>query len=307
MDAITSDNAGQLERLAILEGHTNRVSDLEFSADGVYLASTGYDELIRLWDLETLQQVYTFPNPEADLNTLAFSPDGSLLASGEAIWDIKSREPVQTLEESLVEPGHVGFSPDGSKVVVYTSRTIKVWDVVSGKPVQSIAIPAEVLYMFNVAFSPDGNWLAAGSSSPGTVYFWSAETGELVSTLVQENQSDLHAVEFSSNGSFLASGGAGHSIDLWHIANRELVKRLPTIGLYSLAISQDDTLLAAAGPSRSVDIWDVETGRMIASLRHADELMAVAFSPDGKLIATGGYDNKIALWGIPRPEASPSP
>jgi len=70
--------------------------------------------------------------------------------------------------------------------------------------------------------------------------------------------------------------------------------------MYSLALSPDGTLLATAGPDRAVKLWDVQNGKMLRSLLHADELMAVAFSADGRLIAAGGYDNTIVIWGIPQ-------
>jgi WD40 repeat protein len=71
-------------------------------------------------------------------------------------------------------------------------------------------------------------------------------------------------------------------------------------GMYGMDLSPDDSILAVAGPSRMIDLWDVESGRLLRSLGHPDELFAVAFSPAGTLLASGGYDYTIVLWGIPR-------
>jgi WD40 repeat protein len=72
-------------------------------------------------------------------------------------------------------------------------------------------------------------------------------------------------------------------------------------GLYGLAFSPDGSLLASAGCDRTVKLWDVASGRLVKSLSHADEVMAVAFSRDGSLLASGGYDKQIYLWGVLSP------
>ncbi len=295
---ITGNNVTQLERLVTLTGHTDRISDLAFSPDGAYLASTGYEQKIRLWDVNTWQEVYTLPNAEADLNTLAFSPDGHLLATGLAIWNVSTRETVFPLEERLVEPGHVTFSPDGSKVVVVSSGKIRVWDVASGAEVLAFQQPSDSLYLFSISYSPDGKWLAASSGGNGKVYFWSAETGELAFSLEQGNEHDVHDLAFTPDGQLLATGGSDHYARIWNVADREVLQKMPIIGMYSLAISPDGALLATAGPDRAVKLWDVASGKMLNSLPHADELMAVAFSADGRLIAAGGYDDTLVVWGI---------
>ncbi len=300
LGVITSSNVSHLERIVTLVGHTERVTDLAFSADGAYLASTGYEEIIRLWDVKTWQEVGTFPNPEADLNTLSFSPDGQLLASGQVIWNVSTSETVQTLFEHLAEPGHVAFSPDGSKVVVVTSGRIRVWEVASGGEVLSFNAPSESLYLFSISYSPDGKWLAASSAANGKVYFWSAETGELAFVLEQHNEHDVHDIAFTPDSRFLATGGTDRYARIWNVADQKELQKMPIIGMYSLAISPDGAILATAGPDRAVKLWDVGSGKMLKSLPHADELMAVAFSADGCLIAAGGYDNTIVIWGIPQ-------
>ncbi len=298
MAVISAANAQDVDKITVLTGHTNRVTDLVFSGDGALLASTGYENKIHLWDVSTWKEVYKFPISEADLNVIAFSPDGSLLASGQAIWNAATKEIVQTLQERLVEPSHVAFSPDGSQIVVVANRKIRVLDVASGNEVLAFDVPAESRWLFGIAYSPDGKWLAASSGANGTVYFWSAETGELAFTLEQGNEHDVHDLAFTPDGRFLATGGTDYFARIWDVATGGELQKMPLIGMYSLALSPDGTLLATAGPDRAVKLWEVQSGKMLRSLPHRDELMAVAFSPDGRLIAAGGYDNTIVIWGI---------
>jgi WD40 repeat protein len=298
LTVITSSNARDLEEIAVLTSSTNKIADLAFSGDGAYLASTGYEGKIRLWDVSTWQEVYTFPISGGDLNSIAFSPDGSLLASGQEIWNVATREIVHTLEEHLPGPSHVAFSPDGFQLAVVANRTIKVWDVASWNEVLSFDVPTESRWLFGISFSPDGKWLAACSGGNGTVYFWSAESGQLAFTLQQGNERDVHDIAFTPDGLWLATGGTDYFARLWDVTNAEELQKMSLIGMYSLAISPDGTLLATAGPDRTVKLWDVQNGKLLTALHHADELMAVAFSPDGRLIAAGGYDNSIVVWGI---------
>ena len=295
---ITSSNARELDKITILTGHTDRVTDLVFSGDGAYLASTGYEGKIRMWDTNSWQQVATFPILEADLNTLAFSPDGSLLSCGQTVWNVTTGETVHTFMEHITEPTHVAFTSDGSRIAVEASGKITVWDVASWEEVLTFAAPVESRWLFGISFSPDGKWLAAGSGGNGTVYFWSAETGELAFILEQGNEHDVHDIAFTPDGHWLVTGGTDSFARLWDVSTREELQKMSLIGMYSLAISPDGSLLATAGPDRRVKLWDLQTGGMLVSLHHVDELMAVTFSPDGRLIASGGYDNTIVVWGI---------
>ena len=306
---IDASNTQSLQRLATLTGHTNRVTDLAFSADGSYIASTGWDKKIRLWDLSSMQEVASFPIAEADLNVIAFSPDGSLLASAEAIWDVSSGERINVLNTRPVAPGHIAFSPDGTQLAVAGfHQSIEIWDVNSGSVLRTIDIPAEAVGFFNINYSTDGKSLAAGGAQNGTVTFLDVDTGQVTASFEHGNASDIHDVAISPDGHLLASGGTDYAARIWDIATGEVLFKLHLgNGIYSLAFSPDGALLATAGCDRTVKLWDVESGRMLRSLSHPDELMAVAFSADGKLLAAGGYDFTIVVWGISNIVAGETP
>lgn len=296
---ITAINVPQVERLLTLNGHTNKVSSLAFSGDGRYLASAGMDGKIRLWEISLGQEKQTFPIHQADLNAIAFSPDGNLLASAEAIWDVESNEKLHTLEQNFVHLGHVAFSPDGSRLIIAGfQQSTKLWDVSTGKVLRTFDPPLEELGFFDIVFSPDGKW-AAGGANHGMVNLWDANSGSLQAGLRSNYEGDLHAVAFSPDGQWLAAGGTDEVAFIWSLSSGEVIKELRLgNGIYSLAISPDGTLLATAGCDRTVKLWEVASWKLLRSLPHADELMAVAFSPDGKLLAAGGYDNSIAVWGV---------
>ena len=299
--AISVDTADQVERLFTLPGHRDRVNDLAFSGDGAYLASSSLDKTIKLWDVQTWQEVHAFSMNKAGFNGIAFSPDGRLLASADAIWDLASKQVVHTLERSRNVPGPVAFSPDGLILAVaLESQPIRLWDVASGEMLPTFAEqPDDVT--FSIAFSPDGALLAAGVHG-SMVRLWDVASGQITGALEHGSEDDdVHDLAFSPDGSILASASNDDTVRLWDIASGQVVHILRHgNGLYGVAFSPDGSLVASACCDRTVKLWDVTTGRQVRSLPHADEVMAVAFSPDGTLLASGGYDHQIHLWGVPR-------
>lgn len=166
--AINSDTIEAVERLYTLTAHTDRVTDVAFSPDGAYLASSGRDGKIRLWDTQSWQEVQAFDIDLSDLNVIAFSPSGNLIASSETIWDVASRQVIHKIEEPG-EGGHVAFSPDGSMLAVAGfPATVKLWDVESGETLARLRHADELM---DVDFSPDGTLLATGGYD-NTIVIW---------------------------------------------------------------------------------------------------------------------------------------
>jgi WD40 repeat protein len=302
---ISVDTVDQVEPLRTLSGHGDRVKALAFSGDGAHIASSSRDRTIRLWDLQSGQAVHTFSTSKVNLNGIAFSPDGSLLASADAIWDVESGQVVHTLEWRGSAPGAVAFSPDGSTLAVaLESRPIIMLDVATGQevrtfPEQADGAPFADGVVFSIEFSPDGALLAAGVHG-GVVRLWDVASGQTVGVFEHGGEDDdVHDVAFSQDGRVLASGGNDCTVRLWDVASGQAMHILrPGDGLYGVAFSPDGAVVASAGCDRTVGLWDVETGKMLRRLPHADEVMTVAFSPDGTLLTSGGYDNAVYLWGI---------
>jgi WD40 repeat protein len=298
LGTISVDTVEQVELVNTLSGHTDRVVALAFSGDGVYLASYSWDKTIKLWEVSSGQETFTFGNQDHDLNSIAFSPDARLLASGETIWDVASKEVLFTLDR--MEAGHPAFSPDGALLAVGgAGRPVRLWDVATGEVVRTFDSEADNL-TFTTEFSPDGT-LVVTSGHDGIIRLWDVESGHVVRTLSFGREVGVHDVAFSPDGSLLASGGTDEAVRLWDVISGETVRTLRNRdGLYGVAFSPDGTLVASAGCDRTVKVWEVASGSLLHTLRHPDEVMAVVFSPDGSLLASGGYDNEVYLWGIPR-------
>jgi hypothetical protein len=162
------------------------------------------------------------------VNSVAFSPDGRLLASGSGdrtikLWEVASGSLVRTLTGHTDWVNSVAFSPDGRLLASGSGdRTIKLWEVATGSLVRTLSGHTD--WVSSVAFSPDGRLLASGSGDK-TIKLWEVATGSLVRTL--SGHTDwVRSVAFSPDGRLLASGSGDKTIKLWEVASGSLVRTL---------------------------------------------------------------------------------
>jgi len=298
--AISRSTVEQVTLLHTLSGHSNRVLDVAFSAEGKHLASSSQDRKIKLWDVESGQELHTFLIKSVDMADIDISIADNLLASGEVIWDLDSMQEIHVLERGSRFPGHVAFSPDGSLLALgLFERQIALWDVTSGQPIFTFDKQQENRTK-RMEFSPDGALLAVGVID-GTVRLLDVASGKNVDILQYRGETDIHDLAFSPDGKYLASGGRVPAVILWDVASGEVVRTFRlTDNSISMDFSPDGTILASAGGyEHEVLLWDIESGDLLRSLPHNDQIMTVAFSPDGRLLAAGCFDSQIYLWGIP--------
>ena len=147
-------------------------------------------------------------------------------------------------------------------------------------------------------FSPDGRWLATGSSDT-TARVWAAASGKELRKFNHGPGATVTAVAFSSDGRRLATSSKASTADIWDAASgREIrqIKHGNGFSLYAVAFSPDGRWLATGSFENTARIWDSGTGREIQKLTHNRIVNAVAFSPDGRWLATGSIDNTARIW-----------
>jgi WD40 repeat protein len=300
-----------------LSGNFGAVFSLAFSPASEWLAAGTEDKQIHVFDVSRNEVVRTMIGHIQIVKGLAFSPDGKILASASLdktikLWDISTGNEIRTLSGHSGGVTSVAFSPDGLTLASSSWDTsVMIWDVHSGNALQKLSGHADKVNA--VAFSPDGRFLASASDD-GTVRLWDPQTGKLIRPLPEVNAS-VESVAFSPDGKLLASGAirnfhsrASHygGVRIWNLETMTAESALERYrgNIRMLAFKPDGRVLAGAEwPSNIrgnsfVTFWDV---RNLVVLNRFDvdrfgDLYAIAYSHDGRWLASGSRSGRIHLW-----------
>lgn len=241
-------------RLGDFVGHPTAVWAAKLSADGRFLATAGYDGLVRIWDVASRQPKHDLAKHKGWVRAVAFAPDGTRLASA---------------------------GEDG---------TVVLWDAVTGADLKSIAAHEGAVTC--LAFAPDGATLASGGSDK-VVKLWNAADGGEKAKLEGHGDA-VWAVAYAPDGRTLASGGADRTLRLWAAADGKPEATLAghVDWVTSLAFSPDGSRIVSGGMDGSVKLWDAtargeQQGPEPAA--PASSVWTVAFSPDASRIFVGTH------------------
>jgi len=245
-----------------LRGHTNRIGRIAWSPDGRLLASPSDDGTIRLWDTETGERLRTLLEHGARAYSVTFDPTGRTLASGSA------------------------------------DMMVRVWEVATGTLLRTLEGHEDRVY--GVAFDPVGLTLA--SCGPGgTVKLWKARTGKCIRTMGGQNDMPINAVAYDRRGSVLISGSDDGTVRAWSVENGQQlgVCKHHEADVTDVAFHPNAETVASTSWDRTINLIKMPAGRLLRRLEgHVGRLNCVAFSHDGRLLASkgDGSDNSIRIW-----------
>lgn len=332
------------------EGHVGVILDVDLSPDGRYAASSAADEFlesnpndivdrtVRIWDVETGEQLFTFSPPPGYVRTVAFSPDSARVISATwtggtggtiSVWDLERGE----LEQQLF--GHtdivtgLAFTPDGRYILSSSwDRTLRVWDRRTGLEVNRFESFDDRL--LNVSISADGDYAVVTSGNIGgdnieirfersqDTSVWLIDLRSRAEVRRFTGSEDwIWSMDISGDGQYAVSGSGplrgdprDTSVRLWDISTGEVIRRFDghTLTVEGVSFSPDGSTIVSTAWDGQVILWDAETGEEIRRFGDGERahegrgIMAV-FSPNGQYVASGASGGEIILWDTNTGEA----
>ena len=298
------------KQLTVLKGHESGIGDIAISSDGKRLVSVSADKTTRLWNMESGASLMTLDGHSGMVGSVAFSQDDAQIITGGEnggigsggiikVWDAASGAELATFLGHLRRVTGVAFSPDGKRIVSGSyDGTIKIWEP-GVNPTAPVRLEGR---HGSMSFSRDAKYLVTGGKDKA-IRVWDAVTHDEVMKIDGAGGS----VSLSPDTKRLISAD-GNDIYVWDASSGEKLMTLSghESEIWSISYSPDGSRIVSGGLDKTVRLWNADTGAEIMTLRgHGDSplvagfispVASVAFSPNGKLIASGSYDYTVKIW-----------
>jgi WD40 repeat protein len=331
--AIWNTTTGQKE-FPDFQGHTSTILAVTVGPDGRYLASASFDGTVKIWDTTIARKlknekidIYSAGSlvmncsHEDAVSCVAFSPDGTRLASGSndqsvKLWDVIAGREISTFRGHTHLVLGVSFSADGGFLASADyDGNIKVWETDQPQNHTATLGPASKLYLYGVTFDPTGKKLIGSGKGDsragiGGVEVWDADTARRIYAL--DDPGIWGSVAVSSDGRFIAagegylnpSGKKEGLIGIWDVQRQAKVKTLRghTDWITAVAFRPGSPEFASASKDGTIRIWDLTDltkDALPKTLRHlplGQPIWGIAYSSNGQLLASAGDDKTVRIW-----------
>lgn len=316
-------DSGMVKLANTFKEHKSIVTAVRFSVNDSLLVTGSVDSTIKIWKKQTGEIVRTIKQPEG-ISYLDLSADGNFIATGSydaivRIWRVSDGALMKELRGSKGTIWTVAFSMDGKLLAsAGDDNTVRIWKTSTGELLHSLQGHKRIVW--SLKFSPDGTKLASASYD-FTFKIWNVADGRLLNTNTGHTETVVD-IAFSHDGKMLASTSDDCTIKIWNMENMALIRSMEVPEhVQAVAFSPDDKRLMTGGRDKtligeftqnflgdsefnkgvSARLWDVATGALLQTFtHHGNDVMDIAYSHDGKWIATASADKTVDVWRVIR-------
>lgn len=253
--------------ITTIAAHDSAVSSVAYSPDGKIIASGSLDKTIKLWNTATGKLIRILKGHNASVTSIKFSPDKKSIVSGSydktiKIWDFSTGKVKNTMTSDIVS-GYVfstDISPNGKSIIWESFSYLIIWPPLtpgSGNLIARFPFNGHKDDVKSVAFSPDGNFIASGSSDK-TIIIWGSSTGKSTRTLFGHD-GGVWSVAYSPDGKTVASGSTDKTIKLWDVATGKNIKTYTgsESSIFTIAFSPDGKTIVSGDMNGIVIAWKI--------------------------------------------------
>lgn len=313
-------------QLMLLEA-TGQNAAVALSSDEKWIATGSSDNSLKIWDVAAFDDAVAAPVPreleghEQRISAVDFSRDSQMLVTGDAdgvcrLWQLDGGEWVAFRElprRHTRVVTSVKFLPGGSQILTASSdNTVARWDVARGVEIESLILkhPDSVSAM---EVSPDGQFVATISRNRegnSAMWLWRTDNARLIRSYEVPRES-MHSAAFSRTGRYILTAGSERKLRLWDVETglevgpaRDAPVRTPFLDLSKQAVPVWSALFSPEGDQivtvggNGARLWDRASGKALISFRPHGTVASAGFSPDGKFIITGSWDNSAKIWNL---------
>ncbi len=283
-----------------IQGHQGSIYSVAFSPDGKWIASGGKDNQIKIWDFTNKREIITLRGHKHFVHTVLFSPDGKFLATCgndniAIVWDLSTFKDIYYIPSySTNNNCSISFSINGKYIATIDtgkSKNIKLWDVFTGKEIDSI----EVIATSPIAISPNDKYIAFSSPS-GDIKIYNNTTKNILT--LRKNKLPIRAISFHPLNNVLITGSIDGLVKIWDLFTGKEIKTLELRNsILAIAISPNGKIFAVGMMDGKIPIWNNNYHKILDLQTNEEMIHSITFSPDSKYLAAGG-ENAIHLWDL---------
>ena len=291
------------QRTAILQGHESILSSAQFSPDGTRVLTASIDNTARIWRADTGEQSVILKGHTSAVLSASFSPDATRIVTSAddntvRVWDAVSGKSLMVLNGHSGRVTTAAFSPDGLRVLTASrDGTARLWDARTGTELVTLAGHSDQLV--DAAFSPNAKLILTASADK-TARLWNADNGSAVAVL-SGHKARVSAAVFSPDGKLVATASDDAMVRVWKASSG-----VPTVlsghndAVESVTFSSDGVRLLTGSRDGTARIWRISQSQEVVEeeVLRSDgrSMVAVAFSPDGRLYVTSSEDGTLRAW-----------